>query len=254
MDNHFFRSALSGFNRQDVIDYIEKSQREASEQVQALELQINELKKNGEELCADLDSCVQERDLLRGQLEEMTQAYERAQAELTELRGKLSESESEAQSACDRQMALNDQLQEMQAEVAAARKEKESVAQLELEARKRAEDLLEETRAQAEDLLNQARSQAQALMTDANKQAETTVQAAYERAEEIRAAMEAQVSRTGEEADALISSVETITAHVAAELRKMDVAVAQLPINFDHLKDGLKDLREQAADRSALQG
>ena len=40
---------------------------------------------------------------------------------------------------------------------------------------------------------------------------------------------------------------------VAAELRKMDVAVAQLPINFDRLKDDIKELQQQSADRSMLQ-
>ena len=31
MDNHIFRSALSGFNRQDVMEYIERTQKQAEE-------------------------------------------------------------------------------------------------------------------------------------------------------------------------------------------------------------------------------
>ena len=31
MDNHIFRSALSGFNRQDVMAYIERTQKQAEE-------------------------------------------------------------------------------------------------------------------------------------------------------------------------------------------------------------------------------
>ena len=36
MDNHIFRSALSGFNRQDVMEYIEKTQKEGESAAAAL--------------------------------------------------------------------------------------------------------------------------------------------------------------------------------------------------------------------------
>lgn len=253
MDNHFFRSALNGFNRQDVIEYIEKAQREASARVQTLEMQIGSLNAGTEELRSALEGCTQERDASRTQLTQIEQEYAQAKAELESLREQQYVLESELNSARSAQTALSEQLQAMQDEVTAARKEKESVAQLELEARKRAEELLEETRIQAEELLAQARSQAQALLTNANEQSEAAIRAAYERAEEICAATEAHVNRTGDETTALITTVETIVAHVAAELRKMDVAVAQLPINFDRLKDDIKELQQQSADRSMLQ-
>ena len=224
MDNHIFRSSLNGFNRQDVTAYIEKSQREAAERMAELEAQLDQLRKNENELRSALETCTQERDALSEQLADLEKEHDKTKIEMTA------------------------QLQDMQNEVTNARKEKESVAQLELEARKRAEELLAETRAQAEELLAQARSQAQALLTAANEQAENTIDASYQRAEQIRADMEKQAKRTGAEVDELISSVETIVSHVTAELRKMDVAVAQLPINFNHLKDGMKNVIEQASD------
>lgn len=229
MNNYIFRSALNGFNRQDVTAYIEKSQKEASERVAELEVQLELLRKKEREVRLALEACTQERDALREQLADLEKEQDKNRVEMTA------------------------QLQEMQDEVAAARKEKESVAQLELEARKRAEELLEETRAQSEELLAQARSQAQALLTSANEQAESTVDTAYQRAEEIRADMEKQVRSTGAEVDELVSSVETIVSHVTAELRKMDVAVAQLPINFNHLQDGMKDVIELASDRAIVE-
>ena len=224
MNNYIFRSAINGFNRQDVTAYIEKSQKESAERVTELEAQLDQLRKNENERRSALETCTQERDALCEQLADLEKEHDKKKIEMTA------------------------QLQEMQNEVSAARKEKESVAQLELEARKRAEELLEETRAQAEELLAQARSQAQALLTAANEQAESAIDAGYQRAEEIRADMEKQARRTGAEVDELVSSVETIVSHVTAELRKMDVAVAQLPINFNHLKDGMKTVVEQASD------
>ena len=229
MDNHIFRSSLNGFNRQDVAAYIEKSQREAAERMAELEAQMNQLRKSEEELRSALDKSTQERDELQEQIASMEREHEKNKLDMTA------------------------RIQKMQDEVAAAHKEKESVAQLELEARKRAEDLLEETRVQAEELLAQARSQAQALLSTANEKAESTIDTAYQCAEEIRADMEKQVRRTGAEVDELVSSVETIVSHVTAELRKMDVAVAQLPINFNHLKDGMKNVIELASDRTVVE-
>lgn len=250
MSNQIFRSAINGFNRQDVTAYIEKAQHSFSERAQALESQIAELQKNGEQLSAELETLTQERDSLHTQLADMTGNRDRTAAELTAALEQKTELEQRLQISLAEQNSLNDSLVSMRSEVTAARNEKESVAQLELEARKRADAVLAEKNAQAEELLEQARAQAQALLTSANEQAENIITAAQERAEEIRAAMEAQVAQTEAEANKLISSVETITAHVAAELRKMDVAVTQLPISFNHLKDGLKDVFEQAADSS----
>ena len=229
MDNHIFRSSLNGFNRQDVTAYIEKSQREATERMAELESQKELLRKSEEDCRCELEACTQERDALREQLLAVEREHEKNKIEMTA------------------------RLQKMQDEVAAAHLEKESVAQLELEARKRAEELLEETRAQAEELLAQARSQAQALLTTTNEQAEGMIEAARQRAEEIRSDMEKQTRRTGDEVNELVSSVETIVTHVTAELRKMDVAVAQLPINFNHLKDGMKHVIELASDRSVVE-
>ena len=43
MDNHIFRSALSGFNRQDVMAYIERTQKQAEEAAAGLEARLAEL-------------------------------------------------------------------------------------------------------------------------------------------------------------------------------------------------------------------
>ena len=60
MDNHIFRSAFNGFNRQDVAAYIEKSQKEAAERAAELETQLEALRKSEEALRAELEKCEQE--------------------------------------------------------------------------------------------------------------------------------------------------------------------------------------------------
>ena len=47
MDNHIFRSAALGFNRQDVMEYIEKVQREAEARINGLTAQLDEARPGG---------------------------------------------------------------------------------------------------------------------------------------------------------------------------------------------------------------
>ena len=226
MDNYIFRSALNGFNRQDVTAYIEKAQKESADRIAELETQLEELRKSEDALRSALEERAQECDDLREQMNVMVRDHEQSKSE------------------------LEAQLLEMRGEVATAHSEKENVAQLELEARKRAEELLDETCVQTEELLEQARSQAQALVTAANEQAEDIISKADQRAKEIRADMESHAHDVEAQVNEIASSVETIVSHMSAELRKMDVAVSQLPINFNHLKDGMREVLKLTAEQS----
>lgn len=256
MDNHIFRNALNGFNRQDVTAYIEKSQKEAAERAAQLEKEIEDLYKTLAEVKDSLDSSLEERAVLDEQLEEHKTYLEEAQQSIEDISAEKLFCESQIRE-CDEALRvvrserddLARRVSDMEGQVEAARREKESVAQLELEARKRAESIIEDANRQAEELLSQARAQAQSLIASANEQAQNTLEQACERAEGIRADMEAQVERTAKEYNNLFASFETVASHVSGELRKMDVAVSQLPINFNHLKDGLEKVLELASER-----
>lgn len=256
MDNHIFRTALNGFNRQDVTAYIEKSQKEAAERIAQLEKEIEDLYKTLAEVKDSLDSSLEERAVLDEQLEEHKTYLEEAQQSIEDISAEKLICESQIRE-CDEALRtvqaerddLACRIRDMEGQVEAARREKESVAQLELEARKRSEAIIEDANRQAEELLAQARAQAQALITGANEQAQSTLEQAAEHAAEIRADVEAQVARTAKEYNDLFASFETVAAHVSGELRKMDVAVSQLPISFNHLKDGLENVLELASER-----
>ncbi len=253
MDNHIFRSAINGFNRHDVMGYIEKTQKAAAERAAALEAQLGEAGAEVEQLRAALEQCTAERDALKTQLGELTDKDERTEAELNTYVEKTLALQSELVEARTERDALNNKLQAMEHEVAAAREEKERVAQLELEAHKRADALMEETRANAEMILAETRAEADEIRCKAQAQAEEKIRESYDRAEVVRTAMEERVRATDADVKELVASVETIAAHVASELRKMDVAVTQLPISFNRLKDGMRTVLEQAEDRSAAE-
>ena len=68
MDNHIFRSAIGGFNRQDVMEYIERTQKQSEESIAWLESQTAQLQASEEEAQNALRECTQERDRLAAEL------------------------------------------------------------------------------------------------------------------------------------------------------------------------------------------
>ena len=78
MDNHIFRSAIGGFHRQDVMEYIERTQKQSEENTAWLESQVEQLQKSEEEARSALQACQQERDQLAAELKEMTSKYNNA--------------------------------------------------------------------------------------------------------------------------------------------------------------------------------
>lgn len=278
MDNHIFRSAISGFNRQDVMEYIEKTQKETAAVVERLEAECEELRRNADMLRGALDACGQEKTALAQQLEDMTARCEETQTSWAELstaaerlRDAVAQQDASIQELTHENQQLTQRLAEMEGEVSGIRVEKEKIAQLELEARMRCDAVLADAQQQAESAVQAANEQADALLRAAQEQAEHTARQADEAAQEVgRAAQERarclteetearaaqlrqelsqQVTGAAEEYETLRTAVESITTHVSGELRKLNVAVTQLPINFDHIKDSLQSLQERAQEK-----
>ena len=80
MDNHIFRNALNGFNRQDVISYIEKSQKEAAERAAQLEQELEQLREQKAKVEGELESSVQEREALAEQLADQTKLLDESRS------------------------------------------------------------------------------------------------------------------------------------------------------------------------------
>ncbi len=274
MDNHIFRSAISGFNRQDVMEYIEKTQKEAAENVQRLEEENEELRRNESALKWTLDECVIAKADVTQKLEEMTASCEEAkanwenQAKTAEmLRTDVKQRDESIRELTVENQKLNSRLGELENEIAVIRQEKEQIAQLELEARKRCEEILAAAQAQAESMVSDAGARADEMVKAAREDAQNTTRQAAADAQEtvsnaqnqakqltdettayvarMRNELAEQVAAAVNQYNSLQSAVETITNHVSGELRKLNVTVAQLPINFDHMKDSLQDLMER---------
>lgn len=242
MDNTFFRSALNGFNRQDVMTYIEKTRSDAETRTARLEDRVRELQETCESQRQALETAGSEREELARRLEETelgrshAQNNWDAQRQATEaLRDDVSARDASIGDLTAEKERLARRVLELEEEVASLRRDKEQVAQLELEARQRAADTVEEAQRQAAEIEAQAEARARALEAQTKNHTDAMLRETEER-------LTAIVEQYG----GLFSSFESISAHVSSELRKMDVSVSQLPLSFNHLREGLQSVLEKA--------
>ena len=153
-----FRTALFGFNRKDVQQYVEQAAGEYREEFVRLQERLEQT----EERCASLEAALSgaqseksgaaaEEAKVRASLEESTRA-------LSRLRGELSQSESKlmvARQALERMKVQLDTLEPMAESYAQLR---DRVATVELDAHRKAQDTVDEAKAEAERIRAEARA------------------------------------------------------------------------------------------------
>lgn len=257
MDNHIFRSALSGFNRQDVMEYIERSQKQSEEAAARLEAQVQQLRQESGEARQALEECAAERETLSRQLEDMTLRYTHAK---NNWEAQTQAKDSFRQDVVQRDQAVRElteenqrlfrRVQELEEQIEAARLEKERVAQLELDAHRRADDILAQARSCAADTTADADAQARAAVEEAQERAAAIVADAQERAHAHLLDAEEKVGETAAEYGRLLQVFTSTTDGIVNELRRLDEAAAQLPPSFDRLRSGLAQLQSDARART----
>lgn len=226
MENTFKSSVFGGFNRDDVIRYIEKTALESKQQIESLEQESDGLCRENAELRDKLAAAERERDQLAesydtasGAQEALKKGLTAAQETITELRAQLEESAQRAafaQKEHERLRAAQKaeherEMQKLQAELETLRAQAEEygrvkahIAEIELSARERADALDAATRAKLQAYIASCTSQC------------------------------AQVLAT------LGSTCES----VSAALRHADAAVSQLPGAFTTLEGQLDELKK----------
>ena len=156
MDHPFRGAAFGGFNRQDVLTYLENTAREAAQQREALEQQLEQQRQAAESALRQIEEQSQqilqlqqanqrlqeEKDALSGQLEQTNVALSTSRTERSQLSDRLAQLENSLAQAQTRIAAL-----EPDAEAYAALKER--TAGVELEAHRRAQTVQEQAEEQA---------------------------------------------------------------------------------------------------------
>ena len=143
MENSFKGSVFGGFNRNDVIRYIEKTALETKQRIDALEKENDGLCHENADLRKEVDSAAGARDRLSDSYYSMIaeqkaakESLDQAQQELTFLREQISALTDERTSLLDRIALLQQQVDEYNTV-------KAHISEIELSARQRA-DALEE--------------------------------------------------------------------------------------------------------------
>ncbi len=188
MENTFKSSVFGGFNRDDVIRYIEKTALESKQQLEALEQESDGLCRENAELRDKLADAERERDSLKesyatasGAQEALKKGLTAAQETITELRAQLEDTTQKAafaQKEHERLRAAQKaeherEMKKLQEELAALRAQAEEysrvkahIADIELSARERADALDAATRAKLQAYIASCTSQcAQVLAT-----------------------------------------------------------------------------------------
>ena len=195
MDHPFRSAALGGFNRQDVLDYLEKTSAENAQRQQELQQKLEAAEEERRQLSAktteqeeQLAILRRDRDQLKEQLEQVQQALNSSQAR--------EEAQEEALAALRQERdTFKSRAEALEPDAAAYEAIKERTAGVELEAHCRAQNVL-----------NQADAQAK----------------------ELRRNMEQWIGRVELEYDALRSEVESTVSHAADKLEKAGKCLEQI--------------------------
>ena len=208
MENTFRTAVFGGFNRQDVTAYISRQAGEYRERLEALE------KENG-----DLRAQTADRAQLLEQMEQLHREQENLAQELQEEKTAKEQYRAQAEASA----AQLEQLGHLRQEAEEYSGVKTHIADIELEARRRADGIMADAKAQSDALLAETDRKIRELRRDA--------------ARELGELYESYQQLTG--------AFQTASTHVAEELRRMDVAVGQLPLAFDKVRSQLEKLKDQ---------
>ncbi len=226
MENTFKSSVFGGFNRDDVIRYIEKTALESKQQLEALEQESDGLCRENAELRDKLAAAERERDKLAesydtasGAQEALKKGLTAAQETITELRAQLEDTTQKAAFA-----------QKEHERLRAAQK-----AEHEREMQKVLSELAE-LRAQAEEY-----SRVKAHIADIEL-------SARERADALdaatRAKLQAYIASCTSQCAQVLATLGSTCESVSSALRHADEAVSRLPGAFTTLEGQLDELKK----------
>jgi len=141
MDNQFRSAAFGGFNRQDVMDYLERSVKEHNQALEQVNTQLTQTRS--------------EADQLREQLAQVREEVRQAKEELERATADRQSAQEQAQMVNELRIQ-NDQLRRQadgaQADAEAYAAIKERTAGIELEAHRRAQSIVDQAQVQADQM------------------------------------------------------------------------------------------------------
>ena len=154
MDHPFRSAALGGFNRQDVLDYLEKMSAENAQRQQELQQNLEAAEEERRQLAAKTAEQEEQLSILHRERDSLSQQLEQAQQALAASQDREEAQERELAALRQERDSLKDKVAALEPEAAAYEAVKERTAGVELEAHCRAQNILDQANGQAEDANN----------------------------------------------------------------------------------------------------
>lgn len=145
-----FRSSLNGFNRKDVLQYMEQSAAAHRHQLEELEVRLSRSEEIRAQLEQELQGVHAEKGSVAAEEARVRASLEEATASLARLRGELSDTETSLVTARGELERLQGQVGELAPMAQSYGELKDRVATIELDAHRKAQATLDEAQAEAE--------------------------------------------------------------------------------------------------------
>ena len=205
-----FRTAtFGGFQKQDVLSYIESSNQAHVEKLAQLQRERDELAGEKEALSAQAGQAKEQAETLAKEKQALSAQLDEARKEVQQLRTQLEEARKEAREAADQLTDANARLAQAARDAAAYQQVKDRTAGIELEAHCRAQEVQKE----AEEKVHRAHTEVEQWLHK--------VKAGYDL---LRSDMDGAISRTGQELDKLHQMLEQLSSNFSSQdvhLRKL---------------------------------
>ena len=198
-----FRTAtFGGFQKQDVLSYIESSNQTHVEKLAQLQRERDELAGEKEALAAQAEQAKEQAQALAKEKEALTAQLDEARQEAQQLRTQLDQARKEAEENAARLADANARLAQAEPVAAAYQQVKDRTAGIELEAHCRAQEVVRE----AEEKVHRAHTEVEQWLHK--------VQAGYDL---LRSDMDGAISRTGQELDKLRQMLEQLSTNFSSQ-------------------------------------
>jgi chromosome segregation ATPase len=226
---HKFRTTIGGFNRRDVLNYIESMSIAHRKQLDELQAKLDQTEHDRDELADTLSGLRDEKGSAAEEEARTRASLEESSRTLSRVRGELSQAESKLAVARSQLARLQEQVDQLEPQAKSYEELKERVATVELDAHKKAQATVDEAQTQAEAIRREAQAQADALRQETQDQTDA-----------IRQETCQWLDQTLEQYDQLRKAVDGLDGQLAA----MGQLSAQVKEN-DQVAERLRQWREQ---------
>lgn len=152
-----FRSALGGFNRRDVLNYIEASEIAHRKQMEELQKKLDAAESAREELESEMTGLRSEKGSVAAEEAKVRASLEESTHTLSRVRGELSQAETKLAVAKNELSRLQEQVAQLEPMARSYEELKDRIATVELDAHKKAQTTIDEANTQAENTRREVR-------------------------------------------------------------------------------------------------